>query len=182
LRRLDEKPILADQGFTLRAITVRSSIILLPAALSLLLSCSSSRHDPPATRQPADSASVPSPLGALTQIAPGHCRVIATLLSVDTVRSAESGDQPAIGAPAVALVRVDSVLGYGAGFLNPIASGQRITVRFDPPQAGTGVSLGEQFRADLEEPGETVLGPGGRPPFRVSSLQRMNIKPPQERE
>lgn len=161
---------------------MRSSHILLPAALSLLLSCSSSRHDPPATRQPADSASVPSPLGALTQIAPGHCRVIATLLSVDTVRSAESGDQPAIGAPAVALVRVDSVLGYGAGFLNPIASGQRITVRFDPPQAGTGVSLGEQFRADLEEPGETVLGPGGRPPFRVSSLQRMNIKPPQERE
>ena len=82
----------------------------------------------------------------------------------------------------MALVRVDSVLGYGAGFLNPIASGQRITVRFDPPQAGMGVSPGEQFRADLEEPGETVLGPGGLPPFRVSSWQRMNIKPPQERE
>ena len=82
----------------------------------------------------------------------------------------------------MALVRVDSVLGYGAGFLNPIASGQRITVRFDPPQAGTGVRPGERFRADLEEPGETVPGPGGRPPFRVSSLQKMNVKPPQERE
>lgn len=164
---------------------MRSSLILLSAALSLLLSCSTSRHDNPATRQGADSASIPSPpspLGALTQIAPGHCRVVATLLSVDTARGPDSGNQESIEAPGRAIVRVDSVLGYGAGFLNPIASGQRITVRFDPPQAGMDLTPGEQFRADLEEPGEALPGPGGRPPFRVSSLRKLIIKPPQERE
>src|SRR5512135_3353036 len=52
------------------------------------------------------------------RISPGHCRIIGTVIFIDTAL-ASSG--PCSKAPCRTIVRVDSVLGYGSAFGNPVA-------------------------------------------------------------
>jgi hypothetical protein len=86
----------------------------------------------------------------------------------------------------MALVRIDSILGYGSAFLVPLAVGQSVAVRFDvpppdtagstPPGRLTALRPGEKFRADLEEPGETLPGAVARRAYQVRSFQRISTR------
>ncbi len=110
--------------------------------------------------------------GQQTGISPGHCRIIGTLVSVDSTL-AESG--PCSKAPCRATIRVDSVLGYGAAFLRPLAVNSQINVRFVLTVGPTtselfpnmtdrmpGIQIGGKFQTDVEsreEMGQATTGP-----------------------
>lgn len=110
------------------------------------------------------------------QIAPGHCRIIGTLVAVDSTLENEG---PCSKAPCRGVVRVDSVIGYGSSFANPVAVAQRIDVRFAFTIAATteelfpnmtdrlpGLHIGERFQTDLESRNEISLD-GRRQPYLV---------------
>ena len=69
--------------------------------------------------------------------------------------------------PCRGIVRIDSILGYGSSFGNPLAVGQRVNVHFAFALAPTtkdlfpnmtetypGLELNSRFRADVESPPE----------------------------
>ncbi len=101
-------------------------------------------------------------------IAPGRCRIVGTVMSIDS--TLEEGG-PCSEAPCRAIVRVDSVLGYGSAFGNPIAVTVQIPVRFAFTLAPTtkdlfpnmterlpGLQVGAKFQTDLEARKEMGMG------------------------
>jgi len=104
----------------------------------------------------------PAPQEAATSIAPNHCRIIGTIVSVDPdFRTGEPGT-PTAEEPCLAVVRVDSVLGYGSAFGRPLAQGREIEVLFKFTLSPTkdlfprlarhypGLKAGSRFQADVE--------------------------------
>ena len=61
---------------------------------------------------------------------PNTCRIFGTIISIDENFSSENADDPCRKAPCLAIVRVDSILGYGQGFIRPLAKGKTIEVSF----------------------------------------------------
>jgi hypothetical protein len=103
-----------------------------------------------------------------TRIAPGTCRMVGTLVAID---SALEKSGPCSKAPCQGIVRVDSILGYGSAFGNPIAVNAQIEVKFTFTVAPTsralfptmtqglpGLQLGNQFQADIETINEPSMG------------------------
>ncbi len=117
----------------------------------LLLSCSS-------TKEMTDQKEMPAPTGP--GIAPGHCRIVATVVKIENDPSANA-DDPCSKAPCLATVRVENVLGTGSGFARTLPKGSEIQVRFSltlgptkemlpqvtPPLPG--LSVGMKFQADI---------------------------------
>ncbi len=64
------------------------------------------------------------------QIPPSQCRIRATILSIDSTLISSDTSNPCSRLPCRANIRVDSVLGYGAGFDRPLAPGESILVTF----------------------------------------------------
>jgi hypothetical protein len=117
-----------------------------------------------------------------SRIAPGRCRIVGTLMEIDS--TLENGG-PCSMAPCRGIVRVDSVLGYGAAFGIPIAVHERVNVRFAFTLAPTtkalfptmteelpGLQVGARFQTDLE----SQNGPGmsrQRFPYVVEDYKRL---------
>jgi len=110
------------------------------------------------------------------RIAPGKCRVLCTVVAIDSSLEASG---PCAKAPCRAVVRVDSILGYGSAFGNPIAVRGEIPVRFAFTLAPTtndlfpsmtehlpGLALGSKFRTDLESRIQ-MKNSGGLPSYEV---------------
>ncbi len=122
---------------------------------------SSNTSQTPMPETPARPEVSPSP------VAPGHVRFVGTVVRILDVRSGQQ-DEPCAMYPCQAIVRVDSVLGYGSGLSVTISSGQEITVHFPftlMPSEETGVRVnsplpglkeGDHFEADAEV--KNVLG------------------------
>lgn len=81
-------------------------------------------------------------------IAPNHCRIVGTIVSVDSTLDLSDTSNPCSRYPCRATVRVDSMLGYGMAFPHPLPSGSRIPVTF-LFTLHPGLSIGTQFRADV---------------------------------
>ncbi len=107
------------------------------------------------------------------RISPGHCRIIGTLVGVDSTLDVSG---PCSKAPCRATIRVDSVLGYGAAFPKPIAVNSQIEVRFAFTVGPTtnelfpnlterfpGVQLGNKFKTDVEA--REAMGAANHGPF-----------------
>lgn len=60
-------------------------------------------------------------------VSPGYCRIKGTIVKIDS--TLEHGNSPCSKVPCSAVVRVDSILGYGAGF-GTIKIGSNINLRF----------------------------------------------------
>ncbi|HLE31217.1 MAG TPA: hypothetical protein VJB38_01275 [Bacteroidota bacterium] len=119
--------------------------------LTLLLSCSS-------TKEMDDQMEMPPPAGP--GIAPGYCRIVATVMKIES-DSTPMADDPCSKAPCLATVRVEEVLGMGSGFARTLPKGTEIQVRFSltlgptreilpqvtPPLPG--LSVGMKFQADI---------------------------------
>jgi hypothetical protein len=96
-------------------------------------------------------------------IPPNHCRIVGTILSIAGTLKTAQADDPLSKVPCLAVVRIDSILGYGSAFTNPLAVGNEISVLFqftlNPTkdifptlqQHYPGLTVGSVFRTDLEE-------------------------------
>jgi hypothetical protein len=112
------------------------------------------------------------------QIAPSHCRLVGTIVSIDTTRSPNPQD-PCAKAPCKAKVKITKILGYGAGFTSPLAEGREVEMTFTFTLAPTtkdlfpnliatypGLKTGDTFQADIqaqvkmgeEKPSLVVMG------------------------
>lgn len=116
-------------------------------------------------------------------IAPGRCRILGTLVGVD---STLEGGGPCSKAPCRGFVRVDSILGYGSAFGKPLVVTKVVNVRFAFTLAATtkdlfptmterlpGLEVGARFQADLESQNE--IGSGGRnTSYAIQEYQKIN--------
>jgi hypothetical protein len=63
-------------------------------------------------------------------IPPNHCRVIATIESIEKRLEGANDKDPCSKAPCLATLRVDSLLGYGSAFPKVLSVGQQLRVKF----------------------------------------------------
>ncbi len=137
----------------------------------IVASCRSTLDD---RREAPKSLPIP-PAG----LPPDVCRILGTVVRIDsTMKSSYAGD-PCSKAPCNALVRVDSVLGYGSSFPVVVSTGSVIKTRFTFTVAPTdqvlpdvkppypGVAPGSRIRTDLKR--LPVLGDqeGDAKPFTI---------------
>lgn len=83
-------------------------------------------------------------------------------MTVDTLLASRSTEDPCASVPCEAIVRIDSVLGYGSAFPGAVGVGQTVRVHFRFTLASTeklfpsmrppypGLSVGSRFSASLE--------------------------------
>ncbi|MER3524542.1 MAG: hypothetical protein C4326_10880 [Ignavibacteria bacterium] len=132
---------------------------LLPIIIALIaVSCSSSKQEKAQTEGSEGSVSSKH---TPEVIPPNACRIVATIVEVDSSLKGTSEKDPCSKAPCNATVRIDSVLGYGSAFPKPIGEGSVLRVRFALTLAATdklspdikpalpGLRRGERFKADL---------------------------------
>ena len=84
--------------------------------LMFIVSCSSSK----------DSNKIS--MNSSPTTAPGYCRIKGTIIKIDSTLETNN-NSPCSKLPCTALVRIDSVLGYGAGF-GSINAGTEINLKF----------------------------------------------------
>jgi len=139
------------------------------ALLVLVLMAGCSDQTKKAVKEESDSnKSLPRrpDMDQQVMVAPQHCRIVGTLVGIDTELLKE-GNGPCTKVPCRGIVRIDSILGYGSSFGNPLAVGQRVNVHFAFTLAPTtkdlfpnmtetypGLELNSRFRADVESPPE----------------------------
>lgn len=157
-----------------RALAGHLLFVLAIAVMGCGTSAVSESH-PPAAAAPtlrADSVRHPAPKEPET-FAPNTVRIIGTIVTIDSTNHPEALDQPCGSIPCIALVRVDSILGYGMAFPTPLHKGSEIAIQFAytlAPTAQTmprvkpsypGLAQGSRFLADVEGL------PGIRTPKRI---------------
>jgi hypothetical protein len=120
----------------------------------IFVSCRSSLED---RHEASKSLSIP-PAG----LPPDVCRIIGTVVRIDSTFKSASPDDPCSKAPCEAMVRIDSVLGYGSSFPIILSTGTVIRTHFTLTLAPTeqvlpkvkpsypGVGAGSWIRADLK--------------------------------
>lgn len=122
----------------------------LPTLLALLFfACGS-------TKEAARLAKLPP------QIAPSHCRLVGTIVSINPTRSTNPQD-PCAKAPCQATIKITKILGYGSGFTTPLTEGSEVEMTFTFTLAPTtndlfpnllarypGLNTGDAFQADVQ--------------------------------
>jgi len=105
------------------------------------------------------------------KIPAGHCRIAATVLSIDETHISADPENPCSQAPCMTQVEVEQVLGYGSGFNGNLSKGQKLALRFALTTTDTkvlnlkldnhlpGISAGERFQGDIEY--RPIFGGGG---------------------
>ena len=98
--------------------------------LMVSLSCRSTSGGLHSTEHKEKSATEGRPAAAAEEIAPNHCRVSATVISIDTVYRSLDQRDPCSKAPCHVHLRVDSIHGYGQAFAHPLSAGDTLAVTF----------------------------------------------------
>jgi hypothetical protein len=95
-------------------------------------------------------------------IYPGHCRIVATVVGIDSSVRTEDLTGPCAKAPCRTRIRVEDVLGYGSAFPRPLAKGDVVSARFmftvaptkdlfpSMTQSYPGVSIGSKIVTDIQ--------------------------------
>lgn len=158
------------------------SLLSFPLIILLVISCSSSHKETKTAEPSKKEALLRASSEQRHQIPPGSCRLIATVVSIDD-SLAENPDDPCSQTPCRAVVRVDSVLGYGQGFAPPLARGNELEVTFkftlhptdtlfpNMTQSYPGLAVGETFLADVEAL-RTGMSPKDHPNFLVYGYKK----------
>ena len=130
-------------------------------SLLVLFSCNSTQRkkEQVSAGQPQKASSIK--IGA-QDIAPGHCRIIGTIVSIDAIQKTGNAEDPCSKEPCRAVVRVESVLGYGQGFIRPLSKSKEVPITFKFTLSPTndlfqnmtktypGLEVGSKFLADVE--------------------------------
>ena len=141
--------------------TVR--IVFMIVFSGFLLMCTEAQQESNKTVTVKETTSPATPQAVTGgKIAPNHSRIVGTIVSIDkTLLSADSSTLYSKH-PSRAVVRIDSVLGYGSAFPEPLAAGTEIPVFFkftlsptkdilpDMTQEYPGLSVNSTFLADVE--------------------------------
>ncbi len=93
----------------------------------MFFACGSSKKDI-GEQQAASQSKMPQ--NTNLKIAPNHCRIVGRIVSVDENYRSENPEDPCSKAPCSAVVRVESIIGYGSAFGQPLAIGKEIKVLF----------------------------------------------------
>jgi hypothetical protein len=133
-------------------------LLLSPLIVMLLLSCGASRRSEGEAR--VETSPARAEVALPRRMAPGKGRVVGTIVSVESAGARYDSSSPCRLAPCVGVVRVDSIVGLGAGF--PILSpGMNLNTEFvftlgptkdifpDLRPAYPGLPVGSSFEADL---------------------------------
>ncbi len=121
------------RAYSLRALVLApmglARMGLAPVGLAIiLLACGTSKQEKVQGEQTAKEKLVinPPPPGP----APGTCKIVATVETIDKTLKGTSEKDPCGKAPCMATIKIDSVLGYGSAFPTVLGLGKRLTVRF----------------------------------------------------
>ncbi len=132
--------------------------VLLPLVAVLIASCSSSRQEQSAAETSEKEKAMVS---EGQRIPPNHCRVVATIVSVKSDLKGASEKDPCGKAPCMAVVKIDSVIGYGSAFGTSLMPGKEVEVRFTLTLSPTkeilpevtpalpGLTVGSSFEANI---------------------------------
>ena len=127
---------------------------------ALSITCSGTKQEAPPDS--ASSSGAGRPAIQARNIPPNTCRLIGTVVSIDEEFRTGGPDDPCSKAPCLAVVRIESIIGYGPAFGQPLAIGREIPVLFKFTVLPTedflpelsrhypGLTTGSRFRADLE--------------------------------
>jgi len=100
------------------------------------------------------------PLGEM--IPPNKCRLVGTIVAIDSGWRSAKTDEPCSKVPCRSTVRVDSIIGYGQGFPGVLSRSDEIPVKFVFTLGSTkdlfpnmsefypGLRVGSTFTADIE--------------------------------
>jgi len=130
-------------------------------SLLVLFSCKSTQQkkEQVSSGKPQKASSLK--IGA-HDIPPGQCRIIGTIVSIAEIQQTGNADSPCSQAPCQAIVRVDSVLGYGQGFIRPLSKSKEVQITFKFTLSPTedlfknmtkiypGLEVGSKFKATVE--------------------------------
>ncbi len=142
-------------------------VLILLAAL-LLVSCRSSKPAPALVGEP---------------IPPNQCRVVATIVSIDSLVRSYDPKDPCSKAPCIATIRVRKIIGYGAAFPAPLSADDVIAVKFafttgptrevfpEMTEFYSGVRSGSTIEANLVAFGASKGKPGGDPSYTIYGYQ-----------
>jgi len=138
-------------------------MVLLIVFSGLLLTCTRIQQDNEKTGTAEETALSVKPQ-AITgkRIAPNHSRIIGTIISIDKTPLSTDSSTLYAKYPSRAVVRIDSVFGYGSAFTKPLAAGTEIPIFFkftlsptkdlfpNMTQEYPGLSAYSTFLADVE--------------------------------
>lgn len=138
-------------------------IVFLIIFSGLLLTCTKTRQNSEKTGTAEETVSSVEPQAITgTRIAPNHSRIIGTIVSIDETLLSTDPSDPYSKSPCRAVVRIDSVLGYGSAFTKPLTAGTEIPIFFkftlsptknlfpNMTQEYPGLSVNSEFLADVE--------------------------------
>jgi hypothetical protein len=143
---------------------ILARLIVIATFVSIIaLSCSASKQEQSASAQGKGKAlTPPSPL------APNTCRLIGTIVEIEPKLADADPKDPCSKAPCFAVVRIDSVVGYGSAFPTSLGVGATMRTRFAHTLGATkdllpevspplpGLHAGSRFKADVSA--TTTLG------------------------
>ena len=97
------------------------------------------------------------------RISPGHASIVGTVTQIEARLDTLASEKPCGNVPCYAIVRVDSILGYGSSFGNPLVKGSTIRLKFMFTLEKTteeyfpnlkedlpGVVINSRFKGDIE--------------------------------
>lgn len=135
---------------------MRFALAILLCSAVMLPSCRSTHED---RRDESTTPVLKIPPAGLP---PQVCRIVGTIIRVDSTLKSQKPDDPCSKSPCEALVYVDSVLGYGSSFPVVLSPGSTVRAHFTFTLAPTeqlipslkpsfpGLRPGSAFRADLK--------------------------------
>jgi len=140
--------------------------LLSMAICALLLSCSVAHREKTTEENTGAEREIITsnrrPMFEGQRIAPNKCRILGTVVAIDSTLELTDPSDPCSKVPCRATVRIDSVLGYGQAFPEPLTKGEEVSVKFkftlspteslfpNMTQSYPGVQLGSTILSDIE--------------------------------
>ena len=136
----------------------RATLLLLAVLAMTILACRSSEESTSDAKEVSDLQKPPDPGPG---VPPGHCRIVGSIVSVDSVLSTD-GNDPCSKTPCTATVKVEEIVGYGSGFTAALGKGSEVRVRFQYTLSPSseifpgmspglpGLKNGSKFQADIK--------------------------------
>ncbi|MBN1406204.1 MAG: hypothetical protein JW956_00360 [Calditrichaceae bacterium] len=135
--------------------------------IGLILSCSSSKKEFVQEKSNPDQQHIKElypkdPQKYTKRIIADKCRIVATVINIDSTKYLDDKEAPCGKAPCYATIAIKQVLGYGSGFSQKLYKGQELEVNFKFTLSPTdeivpdmqlglpGLKIGNNFIADLE--------------------------------
>jgi len=144
----------------------RATLLLLALLATTVFACRSSEETNSEEKEEVTEMQRPPDPGP--GIPPGHCRLVGTIIAVDSLLSTD-GNDPCSKAPCTATVKVEQIIGYGSGFTSTFGKGSEVRVRFQYTLGPSseifplmspglpGLQKGSKFQADIRT-GPALMG------------------------